>query len=235
MRRLRRRPVGPPAAELELLAVDLETTGLDPRRDHVLALGWVLVSGGEVHLGTARERQVRPPAGAEVGDSATVHGLTDDVLAGSPSLAEVLPELLADLEGRVLLAHHADLELGFLARALEGLGRQELPPAVDTMRLQARVLARPHQTVPPGALRLDAARRWFGLPRYSAHRALVDAVATAELFLAQLAELEHRLGRRPTLEDLSPVRPRQRPRRHSRSQRRLGPAVTEPPGTARRR
>jgi DNA polymerase-3 subunit epsilon len=204
-------PAGPttPVGDLDLLAVDVETTGLRPRRDHVLAVGWVPVTSGEVVLGWAREVPVRPPSGIEVGASATLHGLTDDVLASAPPVADALPGLLAALHGRVLLAHFAPIELDFLARAVRAAYGARLPvTAVDTLALHQRLLGGSHAELPPGTLRLDAARRHFGLPRYSAHRAVTDAIATGELLLAQTAELEHRMGRPPTLADLSPVRRR---------------------------
>ena len=74
------------------------------------------------------------------------------------------------------------------------------------MVLQRRLVVRGHGEPPRGALRLDAARAGFGLPRYSAHRAATDALATAELLIAQVAELGSRLRREPTLADLSPRR-----------------------------
>lgn len=198
-----------PVSAVDFLALDLETTGLDPRRDHVLSVGWVPLTGTEVVLHGAFESRIRPPAGVAVGESATVHGLTDDAVADAPSLDEVLPEVLAALHGRVLLAHHAPIELGFLARAARAVYGARLPlTAVDTLALQHRLVVGRHGEVAPGALRLDAARRHFGLPRYSAHRAVTDAIATGELLLAQLAELAHRLGREPTLSDLSPTRRR---------------------------
>ena len=55
----------------------------------------------------------------------------------------------------------------------------------------------------PSCLRLDACRRRHGLPRYAAHRATTDAVACAELFLAQCAELESRRGRPLVLDDVA--------------------------------
>ncbi len=204
-------PAGPatPFRETDFLAVDVETTGLRARRDHVLAVGWVPVTAGEVVLGGAREIAVRPPSGIEVGDSATLHGLTDDVLAAAPPVADALPALLAALRGRVLLAHYTPIELDFLGRAVRAAYDARLPVvAVDTLTLQQRLLGGPDVEAPPGALRLNAARRHFGLPRYSAHRAVTDAIATGELLLAQVAELEDRLGRPATLADLSPVRRR---------------------------
>ena len=58
-----------PVSQVELLALDLETTGLDPRTDHVLSLGWVPVAGGQVLLADAHEHRVRPPDGVDVGSS----------------------------------------------------------------------------------------------------------------------------------------------------------------------
>lgn len=198
-----------PVSQVGFLAVDVETTGLDPRRDHVLSVGWVPVEGRDVVLSGAREVVVRPPEGVEVGESATVHRLTDDALARARTLGAVLPELLAALHGRVLLAHHAPIELDFLTRAALEEYDARLPlTAVDTLALQHQLVVGDHGEVKPGSLRLDQARRHFGLPRYTAHRALVDAIGTAELLLAQVAELEHRSEREPVLADLSPVRRR---------------------------
>ncbi|HSF26625.1 MAG TPA: hypothetical protein VLC50_03815, partial [Actinomycetes bacterium] len=108
--------------------------------------------------------------------------------------------------GRVLVAHHARLELGFLTRAAEQAYGARCPlTAVDTLAVQHDLVIGRYGEIRPGALRLDEARRQMGLPRYLAHRALTDAIAAAELLLAQIAEIEHRLGREPALEDLSPA------------------------------
>ena len=193
-------------SQVELLALDLETTGLDARTDHVLSLGWVPVAGGQVILGDAHEHRVRPPEGTDVGSSATIHRLTDDALAQAAPLVEVLPLLLRALHGRVLLAHHAAVEVEFVgAAAASAYGARPPLTVVDTLTLEHRLRADVNGEV-QGSLRLDAARRTHGLPRYSAHHALTDAVAAAELLLAQVAELEERLGREVLLRDLMPKR-----------------------------
>ncbi len=120
-------PPGPetPLDDLALLAVDIETTGLDPRRDRVLSIGWLPVDGGRVRLGGAGRVVVRDAGGAAgVGQSATVHGLTDDRLAGGIPLEDAVARLLVALTGRVLLAHFARIETGFLTCGLRTrLGR----------------------------------------------------------------------------------------------------------------
>lgn len=196
-------------SEVEFLAVDAETTGLDPRSDHVLAIGWVPLVCRQIVLAEAHEVVVRLPPGAGVGTSATVHRLTDDAVAAAPTVLDVLPDLLTALRGRVLLAHHTPIELGFLTRAAQEAYGAPMPLlAVDTLALQHRLVVGDYGEIPLDSLRLDAARRHFGLPRYAAHRALSDAVAAGELLLAQIAELEDRLGREPLLADLAPTRRR---------------------------
>jgi DNA polymerase-3 subunit epsilon len=172
--------------ELPLLAVDIETTGLSPARDQVLAVGWVPVDGNRIDLSGARRHVVRRD---DPGEAVTIHGLThDDLEAGQP-LADVLAELRQALSGRVLLAHHAPFELAFLDAAFRDVGEQPIrPPAVCTLELQRRVLTR-HGDVHHGALRLWRARDRHGMPATKAHDALGDALACAELYLAQAAEL----------------------------------------------
>lgn len=195
-----------PVAQVDFLALDVETTGLNSRTDHLLSLGWVPVVGRQVVLAQACELRVRPPWDVDVGSSATLHRLTDDLVSEAASLSDVLPRLLDALHGRVLLAHHAPIEVKFLAEAtLSAYGARPPLTAVDTMALQHRLQADEHGEV-SGSLRLDAARGMFGLPRYSAHHALTDAIAAGELLLAQVAELERKLGREVLLRDLSPKR-----------------------------
>jgi DNA polymerase-3 subunit epsilon len=192
--------VAPPGTEtplddLALLAVDIETTGLDPRRDRVLSIGWLPVDGGRVRLGGAGRVVVRDAGGAAgVGQSATVHGLTDDRLAGGVPLEDAVARLLAALTGRVLLAHFARIETGFLAAVCQRAWGAGLPcVVVDTFELERRAVAGGWGSEPArGALRLWTARERRGLPVYRAHEALTDALACAELYLAQRAELQAR-------------------------------------------
>lgn len=194
-------PVPPPATpadELRLLAIDLETTGLDAARDGVLSVGFVAVDGDAIVLAGARNLLVR---GAEVGQSATIHGLTDDAVAAGLPPVDAVAETLAALAGRVLLAHHAPIEVAFLSRACAlHFGAPLVSPVVDTMLLQARIVAPGFNEEPRvDELRLWAARARFSLPRYAAHKALTDALAAGELYLAQLTAL----GSGATLKTLS--------------------------------
>jgi len=188
-----------PLDRLSLLAVDLETTGLSPARDRVLAVGWVPVDGLRIDLSGSARHVVRR---GDPGDAVTVHGLTHDDLEGGRPLAEVLAELRRALAGRALLAHHAPFDVAFLRAAFRTVGeRPALPAAVCTLDLQRRLLAR-HGEVRPEDLRLWRARERHGLPVTTAHDALRDALACAELYLAQAAELDAGAGHPLTLRDV---------------------------------
>ncbi|MFI8693509.1 exonuclease domain-containing protein [Dietzia maris] len=200
-----------PLEDLSLLAVDVETTGLDPRHDRVLAVGFVPVDGERIVLGGAGSVLLRPDRGPDddddgVGQSATVHGLTDDAIATGADVEDVLDRVFTALTGRVLVAHYCPIEVDFLgALCRRTFGIRPPVESVDTLELHRRVLgggvdmgftADPS----PERLRLWGARERYGLPRYRAHDPLVDALACAELYLAQVSELRDRGAR--TLRDL---------------------------------
>lgn len=176
--------------ELRLLALDIETTGLDPEHDRILSVGFVPVDGAIIRLADAEEIIVRPDR--DVGPSAVLHGLTDDVVSEGESVEYALERILAALAGRLLLVHFAMIETRFLSAACERVYGTPLPLyCLDTLELQRRILSAESSTgdVPQGGLRLWAARDRYGLPRYPAHHAVVDALGCAELYLAQTAEL----------------------------------------------
>lgn len=177
--------------ELPLLAIDLETTGLDPTTDRILSIGFIPVDGRGIPVAAGRELIVAPRTAAGVGDSATVHGLTDDRVAAGMALTNALTETLRALAGRVLLAHHASIEIGFLDHACGKAfpGSRPAFAAVDTLALGSDLLMVGDDDIPQGRLRLSSLRAQFGLPRYRAHRALTDALACAELYLALTAEM----------------------------------------------
>ncbi len=183
-----------PYDEVEFLAVDVETTGLDPTSDAILSVGYVPVSGGAVRLADAGYHLVRPPR-AIPEDTAVLHGLLEENLRTAPPLAEVLPTVIEAFRGRVGIAHHATLEIAFLTAACRTIsGNDFRVPFVCTLALEKRALARRGKAVGAGDLRLASARSRYGLPRYRAHDALNDALGAAELFLAQAAQAS---GRKP--------------------------------------
>lgn len=170
--------------ETEIIAIDLETTGLDPKNDVILSIGMVVVDGWSVKLGTSWHRIVRVDK-AIPGESAVIHQITDDQSAAGAPIEELLPEVLKRMAGRPMLVHYSPIEQNFLDRACRKLyGAPFVTPIIDTLEVAQRVFERRNHLIQPGDLRLFNLRPRYNLPQYKAHNALSDALATAELFLA---------------------------------------------------
>lgn len=194
----------PPWDSLTYWSLDLETGGLDPRRDPIVAVGMVPVRDGRIRLGEAYRTLVRPEDGKSI-DPASVkaHQLLWGEVCEAPTLAEVLPEIRWRLQEGVLLVHQKAIDVRFLTRACRRCDCDwPRPEVVDTVDLLIKVARRRRRfqpdlpdDLPP--LNLTVARAGWGLPAYQAHDALTDAVATAELFLV----LRHALSVR-TLREL---------------------------------
>ena len=115
-------------------AVDLETTGLDLRRDTIVSFGSVGIDGGRVIAGSSVYRLVRGPTQVSP-DAIAVHSLRPADLADAPPWEDSVDLLLQALTGRVLVAHAAWVERAFLRRAFRT--RRVPPPraVVDTAAL----------------------------------------------------------------------------------------------------
>ena len=194
----------PPWETVTYWALDLETGGLDPGKDPIIAVGMLPIRAGRIRLGESFRTLVRP-GGLRRIDPASVraHQLVLGEMKDAPTIDDVLPIVERRLRGNVLLVHHRGIDVTFLQEACRRTGvKWPGPKVVDTVDLLLRVAKRARFTSPDHpqdrpVLNLGAAREAHGLPPYQAHDALTDAVATAELFLV----LRHELGAR-TLRDL---------------------------------
>lgn len=169
-----------PLEGLLYTAFDLETTGLDPEKDAIIALGAVHLLGRRVLHQEVFEALVDP--GRLIPEASTqVHGLTWEMLKGKPRLEEVLPAFRAFLEDTVLLAHNGAFDMAFLRR----MGVDQ-PPLVDTLLLA-------HLLFPDlKDHRLETLAERFGVPVLGRHTALGDALMTAEVFARMLPLLRER-------------------------------------------
>jgi DNA polymerase-3 subunit epsilon len=176
--------------QVSFLVADAEMSSLDVKEGELLSVGWVAIEQGSIALDSARHYLIKPEN--SVGQSATIHNLRDCELEEAGTRAAVLQYFLEAAAGKVLVFHNAALDMAYL----NGVSRREfnapiLMPAVDTMLQEKAVLDRRDIPIQSGALRLQACRDRYNLPAYPAHNALVDALATAELLLAQA---KHRGG-----------------------------------------
>jgi len=162
--------------------VDLETTGLDPRTHEVLSVGVVPVDGGRILLGRSFYSTVRPLVSPE-SRTVVIHGIRPVDAAAAHPAGEVAGELVEQLGDRILVAHVANIERGFLTAWLRDLSYQP-GRVVDTDILARLVISRRGGPLVEAPVGLGAAAAHFGLPEHQRHHALGDALTTAQLFLA---------------------------------------------------
>lgn len=183
-----------PISDVPMVALDMETTGLDERRHAIVSVGLVPFTLDRIKMAERRYWVVKPPRPLDEA-SITFHHITHSEIAHAPDLEAIIDPLLAELAGRIVVVHFRHIERPFLNAAIKARrGEGVMFPMIDTMSLEARLhrqklWARFRRWLgrPPVSIRLDASRRRYGLPSYQGHHALVDALATAELLQAQIA------------------------------------------------
>ncbi|WED20571.1 3'-5' exonuclease [Vibrio sp. JC009] len=183
-----------PLSQIRFVALDFETTGLDPDKDDIISIGLVPFTLNRIYLNQAKHWIVSPSQPLEE-ESVIIHGITHSDIVDAPDLTRILEQVLESLAGHVVVAHFRKIERNFLDKALkERIGEGMLFPIVDTMEVEAEIQKKRTQGIVnrlkgtrPLSVRLAKSRARYGLPVYSAHHALTDAIATAELLQAQIS------------------------------------------------
>lgn len=172
-----------PLAELSYTVFDTETTGLDPLGgDELISIGAVRIVNGHLLTGETFEQLIDPRRGVST-ESMRIHGITDEMLAGQPTIAEVLPRFARFAEDTVLVGHNVAFDMQFLDLKANETGIELRQPVLDTLLLAAAA----HPEEQEHTLESMAAR--FGLTVIGRHTALGDALLTGEIFLRLLRML----------------------------------------------
>ncbi|WP_434667811.1 3'-5' exonuclease [Aeromonas sp. NJAU223] len=172
---------GPPPAD-EWVALDFETTSLDPKRAEIVAIGAVRIEGNRLLTGEALSLKVQAPASLN-GQSVAIHGLRHQDLQEGLPLEEALCQLLAFIGPRELVGYHIAYDLRILNLACHQRWGLHLPQrGIEVSRLYHDKIYRRH----PDAvidLHLAAICEHLALPPLPAHDALADAAAAGLIFL----------------------------------------------------
>lgn len=180
-------------------AVDLELTSLNPSTTQITSVGYVSGIGSRIDLSSCGYHVINTTA--DLGQSPVIHGLTLDVLQKGENLAGAIDALVPLFQQHVLIFHNARLDLMALNRAFKECGVPKIDVLyIDTLQLALYQLNKQHQVLPSNSATLSVCRQRLGLPAFNEHNALDDALATLQLFLAQLTELG--ISREATLDCL---------------------------------
>lgn len=181
-----------PLHEIKFACLDTETTGLSPLGGGKICEIAVSISQNGRRL--EEFSTLLNPGMPMHPDVIAIHGITNDMVKNAPAFIDVLPRLLALLDGCVLVAHNAEFDLGFLRAEVASCGLR-LPeyPVVDTLKL-----ARKNGRFQRNNLGVIASA--LGISAEGAHRAMADVRMTEKVLYNFLQEFAR--GGVNCLEDL---------------------------------
>lgn len=179
----------------EWVALDCETTGLDVKRDDIIAIGAVRIQGRRILTSERLELLVRPERKRLTADSVRMHQLREQDLAQGLSVDEAMVQLLHFIGSRPLVGYYLAFDVAMINRALFPMLGMGLPQ--EKIEVSALYYAHKRRQLPAQArdstpidLRFDSLMTDLGLPVWAAHDAVNDAVMAGLAFL-KLRSLQH--------------------------------------------
>ena len=165
----------------DFVAFDIETTGLDSRTDAIIEIGAVLMRGGEVVDTFTSFANPGYPLSAK---TVSLTGITDEMLRGAPKPEKAVDEFLDWLNGRTLVAHNAEFDIGFIREYCKKSGRAFDPHYIDTLVLSQYLCSELSNH------KLDTVASHLGLPPFQHHRAFDDAGVCGGIFAQLIPQLK---------------------------------------------
>jgi DNA polymerase III epsilon subunit family exonuclease len=173
--------------ELDFVVVDVEATGAKTPPNRLIELGAYRIRGARIVDKFVSLVNPEIPIPRFV---ATLTGISNDMVRGAPVFADVAPKWLDFVSEAVLVAHNAPFDTSFLNHEISRVypGHRMVNPHLCTVRLSRRAMPDLSNH------RLETIASHFSIPIASRHRAGSDALATAEIFILLLTELEETHG-----------------------------------------
>lgn len=167
-------------SDCRLIVLDLETTGLNPAKDNVIAIGAVAIRHNSIDLGDQFDLILRRPE-LDISETVLIHGIGPEALTQGHETEDALLHLLEWMNGDPILAYHSAFDQKFLEKALkQTLSYTQLHTWLDV----AEMLPAFFPNSKTGGKGLDNWADFFDLEVSARHHAAADAMVTAELTLA---------------------------------------------------
>lgn len=167
----------------EVVSVDCETTGLDPRRDEIISVAAIRIRADRI-LASETFQAVARPRVAIAAAAIKVHGLREIDVCNARPMGEILPDLLQFIGGRPLVGYYIDFDIAMLNNHVaEFLGIQLPNPRIE---VSGMYYDRKYGDAPPGTqidLTFANILRDLKLPLFNQHDAFSDALMTAMIYV----------------------------------------------------
>ncbi len=167
----------------DFVVFDLETTGFSSKKNKIIEIGAVRVSGGVITDRFSTFVNPKIPIPFEIEE---LTGIRDDMVIDAPVIEEILPECLEFCRGCVMVAHNAEFDMSFIQKNCEDLYLSCEYTVIDTVAMARFLLPQLNR------FKLDTVAKAVGVSLENHHRAVDDAGCTAEIFVKFIEMLESR-------------------------------------------
>jgi DNA polymerase III subunit epsilon len=167
--------------EARFCAIDIETTGLDPRKDEMIALACMPIVQLRIRVCDTFYTLIKPKRYSYV--AMKYHGISNDNLVDAPAFEAAADGILKVLDG-VLVGHCVEFDLGFLKTNFKKSGVNFKRECLDIAMIERWL--RQKQRTADMDLSLDAMMQAYGLKSYYRHNAAADAFFAAQIFQMQM-------------------------------------------------
>lgn len=155
------------------IALDTETTGVNPSADRIIEIGMARVVDGRIEdrFETFIDPQIRIP-----GRITEITGITDDDVKGSPVMADLIGEIIDFTQDLPLLGHNIIFDYSFIKKAAVNNSLTFEKDGIDTLKMARRLLPElPHKN-------LEFLCAQLGIDPGHSHRAYDDAISAMQLY-----------------------------------------------------
>jgi DNA polymerase III subunit epsilon len=165
-------------------AIDIETTGLNPKKDEMIALACMPIIHLRIRVRDMFYTLIKPKKYSY--NAMKYHGISKDNLMNAPVFEKAADGILKVLEG-VLVGHSVEFDFSFLKMSFKKSGVNFKRECLDIALIE-RWLRQKRKTSDMD-LSFDAMMKAYGLKQYYRHNAAADAFFAAQIFQMQVREV----------------------------------------------
>ncbi len=178
----------------DYVVVDIETTGLNTKKDEIISFASIPVREMRLHMDESFFTLIRPERFKL--DSIKYHGITESDLMSAPTFGEVAEKIEEIARNSVVVGYAVHIDVEFLKSAFKKKAKKKLKidRYLDVAEIEYWLLRRRGSAV-NFRLDFDSLLKIYKINGFCRHSAMGDAFATAYIFLKQLSQLqEYRIG-----------------------------------------
>ncbi len=172
--------------DVRYVVIDTELTGLDEKKDSIVSMAAIRMTGGRIDIEDTFYRLVNPETELTA-ESVIIHEITPSEVTKKPGIGKVLSEFAQFCGNDVIVGHCVSIDLRFINREMKkAFGSVLRNPALDTSAIYEWIRKRfPSRKAFPYCFSdsgLYDIAKYFGIPVNGAHNAVMDAFITAQVF-----------------------------------------------------